>query len=847
MLGLLSKAWKLSIPATVTKLSNSHVYYPPELVDETLLNNYEEWTLERWKRYTDFWEANQNPWRMQQPEIQDILKKAKLRAETTSWQADGPGKILGAAHVHDIEVCQAPKAASANEQNKYGKKAGIANPSAGRIFTGAKWRYAAFFPFYSQPFRVSAWCCVGRDCDRSKDIRYKTVSPYGTKSKNPDFGLAFHPDILNHRRNDIYAFNDPFLYLRTHVESFYLEPEPLDIVCWGAQEKWRSRFAWRMFAGRKIYFWAPRLTAEGLIQAIQTDGYLCRAGIKALGPDEALDYAMEQDPGSLLKWMKRQAVHWTERLNFEIPRMEDHEIEELFLRMQLSGDKQAGILSKCDHTVRKRIQDLLQKSDATSVIIVDKSPIEERSEGWFRRGEAGEELISDGVLRIDRAVYHPRADKTYYQGRILYQGEEIPYSAPADEVEQKAFNWMKRLLVKEQKGLLRFNASWNNRLVTLATQFQKPKFSTGVDLVGWDSQKSAFILPTFRIEFGGQVLDHKDIIPDSHLPGAALPKPRPIEPGDTENWLAPTPANKEFWNAWLALVSNIVAPVFNHPYRGIATASDAATSVAGAAALACGCQVYPDVPFGDYADNEKAHTWPIVVKVSNEDRAKVKEPWLLEPLGRNCLVQVKPRYLSALRLSSGWHVINLHDSGHFNHSPELASSPLLTGYLQHLCQRHFEGVYTGGELILDIRNDVVEWLRAMHHDTTVIEEGEDSLMLAGDSGQADALGELLWLFLKQGHLKQLPESFPYETNCCWQATDPPGILVPKADLVQLILKNTRLLVSADRITEQLETDNALLGLCEHMGRDCWLIQGEWWRQALSRHAAAERPFRLRAV
>jgi len=335
------------------------------------------------------------------------------------------------------------------------------------------------------------------------------------------------------------------------------------------------------------------------------------------------------------------------------------------------------------------------------------------------------------------------------------------------------------------------------------------------------------------------------VIIDPGLPAQQLVKPAAIDPRHLEPWLTNTPGNRAFWNAWCALATNIVAPVFNHPTRGIGLTTTAAVATAGAAAMACGCLTQNAAPFKTINDRERAHHWPIVINTPPGKFPTVREPWLLEPQNRNCLVGVTPKHAHILLLSGQWHILDLAETGLFQHDVALASSPLLTTYLQHLSQRRFENIYQGGELLVDIQQDVAKWLELLRFDATVVREGADEFRSASEDGHINEIGDLIWQLLKQGYLKQLPEAFGYETNCCWRVNDPDGILLPKADFVQLLYKLTKLFISGDKITKHLEAADVLVGLYSLHEQEGWLIDTDWWRRNIQVHTAGDQQLKIK--
>ena len=186
-----------------------------------------------------------------------------------------------------------------------------------------------------------------------------------------------------------------------------------------------------------------------------------------------------------------------------------------------------------DGDVRNRVAEIQSAIDLPRRVTLNRWAILETKEGWYVVSKRSEqcELISDAILRIDFAVPHRRLGTVYYQGRVLYKGEEVPFLERKDRVEKDTLNWMQNLLCQREVGAIMFNPDWTRRIVTIAGRFQETKLLEGVDTVGWNNERLCFVLPGYSIHLGGDVKPNEGAIFPEDVPGRQLEEPITLRGG----------------------------------------------------------------------------------------------------------------------------------------------------------------------------------------------------------------------------------------------------------------------------------------------------------------------------
>jgi hypothetical protein len=130
-------------------------------------------------------------------------------------------------------------------------------------------------------------------------------------------------------------------------------------------------------------------------------------------------------------------------------------IEELLCRFENAGADVEAILRRCDPGTRLPVRRIESAAGVPHRVVFDSHTVIETNSTWQLLQKNGQwELIADAVLRLDAVVTLRRTQETFYAGRIAYRGDEIDYCDRQELIERDPFQWMKRLLLKQEKGLL---------------------------------------------------------------------------------------------------------------------------------------------------------------------------------------------------------------------------------------------------------------------------------------------------------------------------------------------------------------------------------------------------------
>jgi hypothetical protein len=322
--------------------------------------------------------------------------------------------------------------------------------------------------------------CIGRGGGPADRIfrPQRTLTRAGSNqyARQPRFqaeaGLAWLNTVAAPQRKlgrTVFAVGDALLALRLQLRHFQCSLRPLPLVSWYDGERALTHSTWQLLADRPVVFWAWRLQAAVLYQAVQADGLLAVAG-----PDElttkALDHYLRLDePLHLLQKLWRRALPWREALRTWAEKQPDGAIAELLLGLESYQVDVRKLVRECGGG---RLEELLPATVRPRTVRVGARTIVERADGWFAVAQGGKETpLLDAILRIDKVFTDNEVMR--YRGRVLFRGEEVPFEESAAELESRPARWVRELLLRQGKGVVHF-APGLQGLVEMAFKFQEP-------------------------------------------------------------------------------------------------------------------------------------------------------------------------------------------------------------------------------------------------------------------------------------------------------------------------------------------------------------------------------------
>ena len=615
------------------------------------------------------------------------------------WSA-GPGKILGENLCDTIEETLLPESMVrvGNEQTPRCR-------SARRIFRGGKWKEALVIPFFTAPGRICAFGFIGRQGDMTKDyvFRCANVDVNARHRPNREAGLALHPavrEVAADWDRTVFAVSDPVAYLRIQLRQFEHSNNPLPLVLWQdapATTTARTRYAWWMFNDRRVIFWDPSVSLATLRQAIAIGGWITGSGPRSSEEEAFRDYLWRFTPTALFRQVQEHAKPWPKAFASAMLKWTDAHIEDLFVQLQLDALQIERVRKACPRELRRRLDVILNSQQIRHFVHFNNNyVVVEKPDGWYCHRDRGAghnlKLVCDARLKVSQIVTYKRKGRIrmIYSGAIVFHGEEIPFTAPEHEIERHPLTWMLDFLRQQNKGTLRFDTKWDKYIAHIATAFHEPKIVKGIDTVGWDQERVAFLLPGRIIGLDGTrklpLTEEVSAFPAARLRYSSAPLPVNLHELGNEYELG------LFWGALAGVLSNVLAPAILTETKGIGLIGEGAQTVGMAVAEAAGCltreiRAVPSVRKA--AEEEQRHRWPLCVPVASNATSPAMTEWLEpdQPYARNCITPLDEETAERKRAEGGWHLLRGLEPVTVNANLLGLVRRLVPQYLRDVCER----------------------------------------------------------------------------------------------------------------------------------------------------------------
>jgi len=661
MLELAARVWGLSIEGTIRNLVLRGFDLP---VDDKTIRDYLNGHIDYRKRLRRLWRQAQPYIYHHGTTLRSLLCELGLPNEFSveRWNA-GPAKILGGELCQTIETMLLPGSVvcCGNEQVPRCR-------SPRRVFKGGGWKETLLWPFYAAPGRICAYGFIGRQGDMSKDyvFRHANVTPFINQPYR-EAGLAMHPDTYDMAvdwQHTVFAVSDPFTYLQVQLRQFEYSNNPLPLVLWQDlpnKPHVRTRLAWEMFRNCRTIFWDQSVALATFRQAIAIDGRIADCGPPRNEEEKFREYLWRFTPTALCRHLQRRAKPWPKAFATAMRKWTDAHIEDLFVQLQLDALQIEKVRKACPRELRQRL-DLILKSDKIQrFICVRDHFVVERPDGWYchRRRDWGHnlELVCDAKLGLSQIVVYKQI---IYVGTIHFHGEEIPFTAPKHEIERHPLAWMRDFLLQQNKGPMLFDPKWDRDIISIAALFHDPKIVKGVDTVGWDHERVAFLLPGRIIGLDGT--RKLPLTEDTaKFPAARLPYSSKAFP---TNWheLGNEYELSLFWASLAGVLSNVLAQALFTETKGIGLVGEGAQTVGMAVAEAAGCltREIRNLPSARKAlQEEQRHRWPLCATIASNATSAAMAKWLEvdRAYARNCITPMDEETAERKRAEGGWHLL----------------------------------------------------------------------------------------------------------------------------------------------------------------------------------------------
>jgi hypothetical protein len=696
MIELAAKAWGLSVTGTIIKLTQRGFDLP---IDDTSIHAYLAAHVEYRKRLGKLWKDSQSYPCHNQSMLRPMLSMLRLPDEfyLERWNA-GPAKILGENLCHTIEETLLPESmvCVGNEQTPRCR-------SARRIFRGGKWKEALVIPFFSAPERICAFGFIGRQADMTKYVfRCANVDVNARNRPNREAGLALHPAVHEMAADwdrTVFAVSDPMAYLQIQLRQFEYANNPLPLVLWQdspATTTARTQHAWWMLHDRRVIFWDQSVSLATLRQAIAIDGWISAIGPRHSEVEAFRDYLWRFTPMPLFRQVQKHAKPWPKAFANAMLKWTDAHIEDLFVQLQLDALQIERVRKACSRELRRRLDVILNSQRIRHFVHFNNHVVVEKPDGWYchRDGDVGHNLepVCDARLKVSQIVTYNRKERIrmIYSGAILFHGEEIPFTAPEHEIDRHPLAWMRDFLRQQNKGTLRFDTKWDKYIIHIATAFHDPKIVKGIDTVGWDPDKLAFLLPGRIIGLDGTcklpLTEDVSAFPAARLRYSSASLPANLHELGNEYEMG------LFWGALAGVLSNVVAPALLQPTKGIGLIGKGAQTVGMAVAEAAGCltrEIRALTSVRKSSEEEQRHRWPLRVPIAPNATSSAMTKWLEmdQSYARNCITPLDEETAERKWVDGGWHLVRGLEPATVNPNLLRFVPCLVPAYLRDVCER----------------------------------------------------------------------------------------------------------------------------------------------------------------
>lgn len=837
LIQLAGKVWNLSLAAVIAKLARNDFNIP---VEKNVVSDYLRVTVENRRRTSLFWkEARHRPFHSSTT-VGRLIQELRLTCDVpNSREEAGPRRMLGVSNRHEVERLWHPN---------FSTLAGGARNQK-RSFTGEHWDDLLVVPFRDLPNRYCGFLCIGRDGDPAKDFVYHrtlTASVPGGRYHPEEGGLAMHPEALaacDEWDNRLLATDNTVRMLQIQFRHFEQSTRPLPIAAWHVQNSRinvRTRHAWQWVKDKQIVFWMPFPSAETLSQAVSLDASIATNGPGQDDPTSWRSYLSKLAPRDLVKRLFDSSKHWTDVLAAMAESQTGDVLENLLLKLELSGLDLSRTIKLCSPRAAKRLRELLRKTDKGGSVQVNGRTFYEKNDGWYCQVQGREELIVDAVLQIEEIVQHTKTKVNYYKGFIKYQGRKIPFCEAKNVVNAATFKWMDSVLSDNGISALRFNASRSASAVFIAMQFHQPKFTQFMDTIGWQGKEAKFVLPRYAIELGGKVTDQDGSIFSHNVPARVLPKPEELSGLDVAPLLGDRKTSELLWAVLLPTLGNIVAEAFNEQPVGIGLRGAGAEAMGEAVAEALGCHCMElstkkDVEIA--VEAEHRHNWPVFLQRGTKLSRPIFREWLESDRRRNhnALIALDWWQYTLKSISGAWTMVEAEHGAPLRHDAVQALRKFVPAYLKDLASRQLKiGVWheQSSRWLDELAKDVQKFLKPIDDNARRVVEALKLVRGYHEDGNAEAFADIVSEMVSSRLITVVQEGFE-EPGCPALLQSERGLLVPRLVLTEALAKHC--LVPPDPLRLSAVLSHA--GVLVEEKTEGWLIDEPWWRECHKRRRA----------
>lgn len=840
LLELAAKTWALSMRATLVRLAQHGIDFPPDTTTAGGIAAYQEYHLDVRQRVNAFWEHARRNLINHSAHGGNIARNLRIQKDLPIklWLERG-GRYIGGTHWRVAERLFRPNSKPGKGQH--------------RMFPGRNWDDLLVLPFHDLPHRICGFLFIGRD-GGTADFVYRslgTLVTSGNRFASPpvETGLFMY-DVLFTRTagsrqfgNTIFVVNSPVIAARMQARHLLDHDLPLPITStyttqtMTTSNKPRRLVAhttWESQPGFRYVFWNPQFSTNILSLAARLGGRVLFVG---------RDINMQRmTTRSWLSYIHAHAEPWQVVLERALRNMPHRLRINVLKRLDIPAGIFKTFIHKCHTDLRNALEDSEAGCKIVNTAYIGKEKVIEDAAGW-RLGNNTH--VSNTIIRIDHLIQRrDQFGECYYQGRLIQGDKEVNFVEHVDALAKRGPDIIAKRLSNAGMQTLIGNAHYKRQLFDIALQLRPPQTIVSTGSFGWDHQLARFIFPHYELCPGGAVVSKPSILADSTSP--CLNFRPPIGPVKFGSLLDDSPANHIFWALAACVGANVIGRPLGRRPTGIGIIGLGANCAGQYAAKLFGCNVHqlcgqPSRIYDAAVNIQRVvneHNWPVWLRAIKATSRNVLRTWQSLADDKDAILTVNRYVADALALQSPWRFVVYQPIISTPMAMGMDGEGIFVRWLHDFASRKLELADRSGTFASRVLLDIAHWVERNGGNSAAVIAASQLIddINDGPTAQADGFVAMLYRFIADGQLGIQQEGFadPKVKRALYRIRNKKafGIFISRATLNALLAKNTLLPIDPPRITTALANAGALDCECEYNGEVGWLVIESWWHEHL---------------
>lgn len=675
----------------------------------------------------------------------------------------------------------------------------------------AKWDEALLMPLYDLPNRLTGFYFASPD----HDLEYRSI--YNIDELYPGITM---PDVtglgpVTSIGDTLFLLLDPELALRLHIRHFMNYDYKLPIVATLPQLP-VSAIISNNSSVRKIVVWCRNLDANAFRHAAALNANLI-LNTAVLEPVEK-----QIRRASSLQWLKEvysQSRAWQDLLEEVLTDLPIFEINDFIDSINIDRYQLRFFLENCRPKLRERLDKAYKSKNSYKSVIINNHSIYEANNVWFL--EKSNEVLSDAIVRIENIVFDNENNKQTYQGYITYKDNQIPFSIPKNNFDNKLYDYLQTSIISNCQQLPDINVNHKNLLPQVSLKFSNPKIINISAKIGWNNNKCELILPRFIICNGGLITENPSypFIRSYKIPGIKLKPPELLTTEDSFLLLKNNDETKLIINIIVAVIHNILADVYNYRKVGFIISDLVVNSVTKILEF-IGCIKSKKFSFRKL----EKHGWPVnrgYVSKKNQESNKY-----LELKNHNCFIALEDISRDICIVNGGWFAIKNKYPDFINNKYLNITKKLLPILLKFIAGKKFYRK-SGLDGIEAIYDDIRKWFESEYGGSKYKINNE--FIGTTEEDRIEAFINVLRNLFNNGLIGWQREGFTTKDKRpnLIHFPDQKAIFIPKTSINQ-VLKNKSPNINLGTVSRLLHKNEILIDEIVHNNIPGWLIIEKVW-------------------